>query len=189
MAHSLQPHGLWNFLGQNTGVGSLSLVQGIFPTQGLNPDLPHCRWIFYQLSYKGSPRILEWVAYPFSRESSQPRNQTGVSFIAGGFFTIVPREKPSSKATWSIHAHDLGPWLVFSEHTDPLKLCREIHQHCPHSGFGLTFHFELLTWLTRATTSFHGTKAGDSLVENCHESCSYWIAEYLSGPLLCLWAI
>ena len=51
------------------------------------PDLPHCRQILYQLSHKGSPRILEWVAYPFSRGSSQPRNQTGVSCIAGGFFT------------------------------------------------------------------------------------------------------
>ena len=61
-------------VGQNTGVGSLSLLQGIFPTRGSNPGLPHCRWILYQLSHKGSPRILEWVAYPFSRGSSWPRN-------------------------------------------------------------------------------------------------------------------
>ena len=77
----------WNSLGQNTGVGSLSLLQGIFPTQGLNPGLPHCRQILYQLSHKGSPRILEWVAYPFSSRSSRPRNQTWVSCIARGFFT------------------------------------------------------------------------------------------------------
>ena len=38
-----------------TGMSSLSLLQGIFPTQGLNPDLPHCRQILYQLSHKGSP--------------------------------------------------------------------------------------------------------------------------------------
>ena len=44
-----------NSLGQNTGVGSLSLLQGIFPTQGLNPGLPHCRQILYQLNHKGSP--------------------------------------------------------------------------------------------------------------------------------------
>ena len=69
----------WNSLGLSTGVGSLSLLQGIFPT-----GLPHCRQILYQLSHKGSPRILEWVAYPFSRGSSQPRDQT---YIAGGFFT------------------------------------------------------------------------------------------------------
>ena len=66
---------------------SLSLLQGIFPTQGSNPGLWHCRRILYQLSHKGSPRILEWVAYPFSRGFSWPRNWTGVSCIAGGFFT------------------------------------------------------------------------------------------------------
>ena len=38
----------------------------IFPTQGSNPGLPHCRQILYHLSHKGSPRIQEWVAYPFS---------------------------------------------------------------------------------------------------------------------------
>ena len=70
-----------------TGVGSLSLLQRIFPTQGLNPGLPHCRQILYQLSHKGSPEILEWVAYPFSRGSSWLRNWTRVSCIAGGFFT------------------------------------------------------------------------------------------------------
>ena len=73
VSDSLRPHGLyspWNSQGQNTGVGSLSLLQKIFPTQGSNPGLPHCRWILYQLSHKGSPRILEWVAYPFSSGSS-----------------------------------------------------------------------------------------------------------------------
>ena len=59
----------WNFSGQNTGVGSLSL-QGIFPTKGSNPGLPRCRWFLYQLSFKGSPRMLEWVAYPISSGSS-----------------------------------------------------------------------------------------------------------------------
>ena len=43
-----------NSLGQNTGVGSLSLLQGIFPIQASNPGLPHCRRILYQLSYRGS---------------------------------------------------------------------------------------------------------------------------------------
>ena len=61
---SLQPHGLspWNFLVQNTGVGSLSLLHGIFPTQRSNPGVPHCRQTLYQLSHKQSPRILEWNA-------------------------------------------------------------------------------------------------------------------------------
>ena len=59
MSDSLQPHGLyspWNSPGQNTGMGSFSLLQGIVPTQGSNPGLLHCRWILYQLSHKGRPR-------------------------------------------------------------------------------------------------------------------------------------
>ena len=71
----------------NTGMGCHALLQGIFPTQWLNPGLLYCRWILYHLSHQGSPRILEWVAYPFSRRSSLPRNQTGTSCIAGEFFT------------------------------------------------------------------------------------------------------
>ena len=55
--------------GKDTGVGWHALLQGIFLTQGLNPGLPHCRWILYQLSHQGSPRILEWVAYTFSGSS------------------------------------------------------------------------------------------------------------------------
>ena len=66
----------WNSPGQNTGVGSLSLLQGIFLTQGSIPCLLHCRRILYELSHQRSPRILEWVAYPFSRGSSRPRDGT-----------------------------------------------------------------------------------------------------------------
>ena len=89
MSDSLQPHGLyspWNSPGQNTGVGSLSLLQGIFLTQGSNPGLPHGRQILYQLSHKGSPRILEWVAYPFSCGSSRPRTRTRISCNADRLF-------------------------------------------------------------------------------------------------------
>ena len=81
-------------------MGSLPLLQGIFPTQGSNPCLPHCKWILYQLSYKGSPRIMKWVAYSFSRGSSQPRNWTGVSHMAGGFFT-----------NWAIREDSRLNWL------------------------------------------------------------------------------
>ena len=95
VANSLWPHGqrAWRTTvhgdspGKNTGVGHHALLQVIFPTQGSNPGLPHCRQILYQLSHKGTPRTLEWVAYPISSGSSQPRNQTGVSCIAHGFFT------------------------------------------------------------------------------------------------------
>ena len=72
---------------KNTGVGCHALLQGIFPTQDLNPGLQHWSWILYYLSHQGSSRILDWVAYPFSRGSSWPRNQTGVSCIVGRFLT------------------------------------------------------------------------------------------------------
>ena len=90
VSDSLWPHGLyspWNSPGQNTGVGSLSLLQGIFPTQGSNPGHPNCQQILYQLSHKRNPRVVKWVAFPFSRVSSLPRNGTGVSCIVGRFFT------------------------------------------------------------------------------------------------------
>ena len=80
VSNSLWPHGQynpWNSPGQNTGVGNLSLLQGTFSTQGSNTGLPHRRQILYQLSHKGSPRILEQVAYPISSGSSQSRNQPG----------------------------------------------------------------------------------------------------------------
>ena len=73
VSDSLQPPGLysaWNSPGQNTGVGSLSLLQGIFPTQGLNPGLPHCRQILYQLSHKGSPlETVPSIRNPLTAES------------------------------------------------------------------------------------------------------------------------
>ena len=72
---------------RGTRRGSLALLQGIFPTQGLNPGLRHCRQILYQLSHPGSPRILEWVAYPFSSTSPRPRNWTRDFCIASKFLT------------------------------------------------------------------------------------------------------
>ena len=56
-------------------------------TKASNPGLPRCRQILYCLSHQGSPRILEWVANPFSRGSSWTRNRTRVSCIVGRFFT------------------------------------------------------------------------------------------------------
>ena len=75
MFDSLQPHELhspWNSPGQNTGVGSLSLLQGIFPIQGSNPGLPHCRQILYQLSHMGS------ITWPFIDKVCQPLGYTTI---------------------------------------------------------------------------------------------------------------
>ena len=87
----------WNSPDHNTGVGSLSLLQGIFPTQGSNPGLPHCRQIIFQLRHQGSPRMLEWAACSFSSRSSRPRHRTGVSHIAGSY-----QGSPLSKKTQQI---------------------------------------------------------------------------------------
>ena len=114
--------------------GSLSLLQETFPTQWSNPGLAHCRWILYQLSHKGSPRILEWGAYPFSIGSSQPRNQTGVSCIAGKFFTncamreakenAVVRQELLTSWGWKVGAEwaDGEKWQNFRIHVCIMKL-------------------------------------------------------------------
>ena len=84
---TLWPRGLpspWNSPGQNTEVGSCSLLQGIFPTQGLNPGLPNCRQILH---------CLEWVDISFSRRAFWSRDWTHVSCIAGRVFTTEPPGK------------------------------------------------------------------------------------------------
>ena len=91
--------------------GSLSLLQGIFPTQWLNPGLLHRRWILYQLRHKGSPRILEWVAYRFSSGSSRHRNQTGISCFAGGFLPTEVSGKPTVKLLLKLESVFSSPAL------------------------------------------------------------------------------
>ena len=79
MSDSLQPYGPyspWNSPGHNA-VDSLFLLQAIFPTQGSNPGLLHCRQIVYQLRHKGSPRILEWARL------------LGASVAKGGVLTFL----------------------------------------------------------------------------------------------------
>ena len=104
----LCPRQSLEFSSQNTGVGSLSLLQGIFPAQGSNPGLPNWRKILYQLSHKGSPRILEWVANPFSSRPSRPRTWTRVSCIAGGFFTNRAVREPSGREYEQTHRDSEG---------------------------------------------------------------------------------
>ena len=95
-----------NSPGKNTGMGCHGILQGIFLTQGLNPGIPHCRQILYTLSHQGSPRILEWVAYPFSRVTSQPRNSylflftvvVYVSMLLSPFVPLSPSPSVSTSA-------------------------------------------------------------------------------------------
>ena len=126
------------FSRQEDWSGLHSLLQGIFPTQGSNPGLLHCRQILYHLSHQSTmlcyvlclvaqscltlcdpmdyiarqvplsmgilqARILQWVAMPFSRGSSQPRDQSQVSCIAGGFVTVrATREAQEYWSGWPI---------------------------------------------------------------------------------------
>ena len=68
-----------------------------------NPGVLHCRWFFTDLATREAQEYWRWVAYPFSRGSSQPRNGTGVSCIAGEFFT-----------SWATRAYKF-PWTRFQE--------------------------------------------------------------------------
>ena len=116
----------WKSPGQSTGVVAFPFSRGwIFPTQGSNPGLPQCRQIIYQLSNKGSPRILEGVAYPFSSRSSWPRNWTGVSFIAGDSLPAeLPGEKKKKRQLKKIKsgwATSLEYALCWSKHHSTLK--------------------------------------------------------------------
>ena len=135
VSDSLWPHGLyspWNSPGQNSGVRSRSLLKGIFPTQGSNPGLLHCRQILYQLIHQGRPRVLEWVAYPFFSGSSRPRNWTRVSCIAGGFFTAELLGKSSLILTgieslpWGRHC---GPQGFTCEQSRPMSCLLEPTSH------------------------------------------------------------
>ena len=104
------------------------LLQRIFPTQGSNPVLSHCRLILYQLSHKGSPRMLGWGAYPSSSGSSQPKDRTSVSYIAGRFFT-----------TWAIR-----------EAQDFLKaLSKAWVVYMPKTCLGLNLQLILRCWESR----------------------------------------
>ena len=93
----------------NARVSCHVLLRGMFPTQGLNIGLLHCRWILYHLSHQGSPRILETVAYSFSRESFWHRNWTGVSCIADNFITSWDTREDPCKV--GIQLNSLEPFL------------------------------------------------------------------------------
>ena len=89
-----RPHGLyspWNSPGHNIGVGSLSLLQGIFPTQGSNPGLLHCRQILYQLSHKGSPTEVKHKSLNMMRENVI--NRPCVSLTPNVIAQLLTRKK------------------------------------------------------------------------------------------------
>ena len=109
VSDSLRPHGRyspWNSQGQNTGVGSLSLLQGIFPNQESNRGLLHCRWILYSLSCQGSPFYTR----------VHPKNDV----------VIVSCEQPRDSA---IHMHP------FSAQPPPIQAATEVPVLCSGPGW------------------------------------------------------
>ena len=99
VSNSLRLHGLhspWDSPGQNTGVGSFFPSPGHLPNPGIKPKSPVLQADSLSTEPQEKTENMEWVAYPFSRESSWPRNQTGVACIAGRFFTNgAIREAPT----------------------------------------------------------------------------------------------
>ena len=139
-----------NSLGQNTGVGSLSLLQGVFPTQRSNPGLPHCRWILYQLRHKGSPRILEWVAYPL--HLPDPGIELGSPALLEK--AMAPY---SSTLAWKI------PWMEEPGRLQSMGLLTE----------RLHFHFSL-----SCIGEGNGNPLQCSCLENPRDGEAWWAAIY-----------
>ena len=136
VSDSLPPHGLWspwNSPGQGTGVGSLSLLQGSFPTQGSNPGLLHCRRILYQLSPQGS-----WARQILSFQTASKYlgfflSLPSVSTEAAGYRSLgqMPR---GIATTWYLGpgSSSWAPSLFFSRRIPPLSWlsCRSWGKDC-----------------------------------------------------------
>ena len=120
MYNSLQPHGLcspWNSPGQNTGVGSLSLLQETFPTQGSNPGLRHCRQILYQVSHKGSPiqhaRLQHYVNQELPDIQAGFRKGRGARDQIANICWIIEKQGNFRKTSASVSLTMLKPLIVW----------------------------------------------------------------------------
>ena len=103
VSNSLQPHewySPWNSPGQNTGVGSHSLLQEIFPTQGSNSGLPHCSWILHQLSHQGNRNHFNYSIY----STQNLMLYTGLRRGGCESWTVKKAER------WRIDAFELWCW-------------------------------------------------------------------------------
>ena len=117
---------------------------GISPTQGSNPGLLHCTWILHQLSHQGSPRILEWGAYPFSRGSSQPGIEPGSpAWQADSLPAELPRKPNICKEYLKIQIiiSDVDtPWIIW-EDSERLNVCYRVKEQIIA---GKSFSFKVL---------------------------------------------
>ena len=115
--------------GKKTGVGCHALFQGIFPTQRSNPGLSHCRWILYLLSHKRSPRIQEWVAYPFPGDLPNPGMELGSPALQ---VDSLPAELPGSPIFLE---HIAFPLLISYFIQDFAKLSPSLYLSLSHDAY------------------------------------------------------
>ena len=136
MFDTLWPHGLyspWNSSGQNTGVGSLSLLQGIFLTQGSNRGLLHCRWILYQLGHQGSPN----KDRPQERKTGPERTADRYHGLHSFTFQTC-RAQRRALCGPSLHRHFCPTRLAGSK----LRVGEQVRE----AGGGLTRESDGVTW-------------------------------------------
>ena len=111
---------------KNTGVGCHVLLE-IFPTQGSNPGLSHCRQILYHLSHQGSPGILEWVAYPFSRDLLTQESNWGLLHCRQILYQLSYQGSPVNATVFHFKTrelHLLGKCQVFNNEVGKYHLSR-----------------------------------------------------------------
>ena len=109
----------WNSPGQNTGVGSLSLLQGIFPTQGSNPGLRHCRQILHQLSHKGSPSRHQECLYRLLGPTLMVSDSEELEW---SLRICVPNKLPDAAGSRSTHGEPLIQMKSHASVVSPVKL-------------------------------------------------------------------
>ena len=119
-------------------MGSLSLLQGIFPTQASNAGFLLCRQILYRLSHQGSPRILEWVAYPFPGDLPDPRIEFGSLYCRWILHQLSYQGSPTGAAAAAAKSRQSCPTLR-PHRRQPTRLPRPWDSPGKNTGVGCHF--------------------------------------------------
>ena len=137
----------WDSLGQNAGVGSLSLLQGIFPAQGLTPGLPHCRWILYQLSHHASSLIYLFLSEVWFFQWS-------CVDVRVGLWRRLSAEELDAFELWCWRRLLRVPWTARRSNQSILK---EISPGCSLEGMMLKLTLQYFGHLMQRTDSLEKT--------------------------------
>ena len=108
--------------GKNTEVGCYALLQGTFPTQESNPGVLHCREIIHCLNHQGSPRILAWGAYHFSRDLPNPGIKPGSPALQVDSLPAELPDKPQNGLVYYQFGIELVMWASFPNILRSLKV-------------------------------------------------------------------